>query len=67
MLIMLLVFSDQLIGDGWPDAKEGFYNIFCVGRWRGPGDWFIDPKCEHARDVIKILMGVSAGIGILIA
>ena len=67
MLIMLLVFSDQLIGDGWPDAMEGFYNIFCVGRWRGPGDWFIDPKCEHARDVIKILMGVSAGVGILIA
>jgi hypothetical protein len=67
MSITLLDFSDQLIGEGWPDAKEGHYNIFCVGRWKAPGDIFIDPECEHARDVIKILMGVSAGVGILIA
>ncbi|KAN0089901.1 hypothetical protein V8E51_018480 [Hyaloscypha variabilis] len=68
MSVVLLIFSDHLLGVGWPDAViEGYPKIFCRPIWRGPNDLWVDPKCEHARDVIKILMGVSAGIGILIA
>lgn len=67
MVVVLLIFSDHLIGEGWPDAEEGYYKIFCVAIWRSPNDRSPDPKCERARNVIKILMGFTSGIGIMIA
>jgi hypothetical protein len=72
LAIVLLIFSDHLIGNSWPDSParrgyEGNYKVFCQPRWVGPGDIRVDPDCEHAREVIKALMGVSAGIGIWIA
>lgn len=68
MSIVLLTFADHLIGNGWPDGgTEKYPLVFCQPRWRAPGDYWTDPNCEQARDTIKILMGVSGGLGILTA
>ena len=70
--IILLAFSEHLIGDGWPDVEQvDNVKIFCVRRgvWTPGRGWEENsvPGCVCAREVIKSLLGVSAGFGILIA
>jgi hypothetical protein len=62
MSIVILVFSGEILGPGWPDSS------FCR-RWRSYPDYGYDPptlECKQARNVIRITMGVSAGVGIVI-
>jgi hypothetical protein len=62
MSVVIFIFSAEILGDGWPS-----YN-FCA-RWRGYPDNRPLPEtreCQEARNVVRITMGVSAGIGIVI-
>ena len=55
MLIAILIFSNEMVGNGLPDSGRG--SQFCLIR---------SDECIQARRVIAILMAVSAGFGILI-
>jgi len=67
MLLALLIFANSRpLGNGWPD-KEGFNHIFCIRHCRDPNNSWFDRECEHARDVAKILIRVSAGVAVHIA
>lgn len=64
MSVVVFVFSGQIFGHGWPDSS------FCYRYDNSPGhSWRPLPEtweCRKARNVIRIMMGVSAGVGILI-
>lgn len=64
MMIVIFVFSGEVLGGGWPGAQ------FCQkseyddnGRWK-----YVDgtPECLKARTDLRIMMGVGAGFGIVI-
>jgi len=65
MLAVMLVFSAEIFNNGWPDSN------FCR-RWSRtpyPGRPETLPErweCVRARDNLRIMLGVSAGVGILI-
>ncbi|KAG4438623.1 hypothetical protein IFR05_005906 [Cadophora sp. M221] len=53
--ILILVYSGNIFGNGWPDAN------WCYEYYREPRTQ--DPKCLHMRDIVRILMGVTGGLG----
>ncbi|KIM99268.1 hypothetical protein OIDMADRAFT_20005 [Oidiodendron maius Zn] len=60
MIVAVLIFSEYMTGKGWPDVWDAPYIWqFCAQRETYA-------ECGRARDVIKILMGVSAGVSIII-
>jgi hypothetical protein len=62
MSIVIFIFSGEILGNGWPDSS------FC-SRAGGYPDYKPLPEtweCKEARNVVRITMGVSAGVGILI-
>jgi hypothetical protein len=62
MSTVILVFSGKIFGDGWPTST------FCQRYSRYP-DYKplpVTPECEKARDVVRIMMGISAGFGFII-
>jgi hypothetical protein len=67
MIVAVLIFSEYITGKGWPDVWDApnFWKFCMEHPSEGPG-WEIYPECARARDVIKILMGVSAGVSIII-
>jgi len=54
MSIVIFVFSDEMFGKGWPDSGYSW----CLPRTQ---------ECMRKRDVIRIMMGVSAGVAMLTA
>ena len=67
MIFAILISSEYVTGKGWPDVwiQPNFWK-FCAEHFREGVGWEIYPECGHARDVIKILMGVGAGVSIII-
>jgi len=62
MSVVVLVFSSNIFGAGWPD-------IYTCQQWqRGPnyGMSPAKPDCIRAKSVVMITMGVSGGVGFLI-
>ncbi|KAH8801419.1 hypothetical protein F5884DRAFT_862117 [Xylogone sp. PMI_703] len=61
--IVIFVFSGRLFSDGWPNSN------FCR-RWENtPGNYRPlpdTPECIEARTTVRIMIGVSAGMGIII-
>lgn len=55
LLFFVLAYANESLGHGWPDEKD----TFC---WppRGNGE------CEKARAAVKGLMGVGAGVGLVL-
>ncbi|OCK92855.1 uncharacterized protein K441DRAFT_662504 [Cenococcum geophilum 1.58] len=62
MSIVIFVFSGEIFWNGWPGTN------FCR-RWNNYPDYKPLPEtleCRQARDVVRIMMGISAGFGIII-
>ncbi|RFU26831.1 hypothetical protein B7463_g9504, partial [Scytalidium lignicola] len=63
MSIVIFIFSGKLFGNGWPGAN------FCR-RWENtPGHYRPlpdTPECIEARTTVRLMMGVSAGMGIIV-
>ncbi|KAH7327087.1 hypothetical protein BKA65DRAFT_509908 [Rhexocercosporidium sp. MPI-PUGE-AT-0058] len=55
--ILILVFSGNIFGNGWPDRN------WCYEYYREPR--LPDPQCLYMRDIVKILMGVTGGLGFI--
>lgn len=53
--ILILVYSGNIFGNGWPDANW-CYNYY-------PEPRIPDAKCLHKRDLVRIVMGVTGGLG----
>ncbi|KAH7379831.1 hypothetical protein BKA64DRAFT_686446 [Cadophora sp. MPI-SDFR-AT-0126] len=53
--ILILVFSGNIFGYGWPDRN------WCYEYYREPMK--TDPHCVHMRGIVRILMGVTGGLG----
>ncbi|KAL5327567.1 hypothetical protein ACEPPN_005267 [Leptodophora sp. 'Broadleaf-Isolate-01'] len=53
--ILILIYSGNIFGNGWPDAN------WCYEYYREPR--IPNPKCLHMRDIVRILMGVTGGLG----
>ncbi|KAF4635582.1 hypothetical protein G7Y89_g2513 [Cudoniella acicularis] len=70
MSIVILVFSSKLFADGWPN--DGFCHRWIYpapmpgNRWPSPIPTPESEECISARVILRIVMGVGAGTGILI-
>ena len=60
MPILILVYSGNVFGLGWPVEN------WCPFRYVRPGEMERSPECLHAVNVVRILFGVSAGLGFVI-
>jgi hypothetical protein len=64
MSIVLFVFSSQMFGYGWPDSNFCRRWNYYPGRPSQPVPE--NRRCIEGRDVLRILMGISAGFGIIL-
>ncbi len=60
MPIVILVYSGNVFGYGWPEQNWCRYDY-----WRG-GRYEPSPECLYKMNVARILFGVSAGLGFVI-
>ncbi|PVH83938.1 hypothetical protein DL98DRAFT_91209 [Cadophora sp. DSE1049] len=53
--ILILIYSGNIFGYGWPDRN------WCYEYYREPVK--TDPHCLHMRGIVRILMGITGGLG----
>ena len=61
MSVVVLVYSVFIFTEGWPQSWQ-------CQQWRGPneGYWPEDPECRKAQVILQILMGIGAGLGLIV-